>query len=179
MGSMSTRARDAAFSLKTLTTSGIVQPYGPGKLVGIVSALRKWGTTPAGGFKALAVRNPDGIAIIDERGEVTFADLHRRTNALARALRTAASSEGDGVAVMCRNHRGFIEASIAINKLGADVLYLNTAFAAPQLKDVVEREKPRVVVYDEEFEGLLEDVDIEDRVIGWTDGDPVATRSRS
>ena len=169
MGSMTTRARDAAFSLKTLTTSGIVQPYGPGKLVGIVSALRKWGTTPAGGFKALAVRNPNGIAIIDERGEVTFGDLHRRTNALARSLQDRGVSEGDGVAVMCRNHRGFIEASIAINKLGADVLYLNTAFAAPQLKDVVKREEPRVVVYDEEFEGLLEDVDIEHRVIGWTD----------
>ena len=170
MGSTTARARDAAYSLKTLTASGIVRPYGPRTLVGIVSALRKWGTTPAGGFKALALRNPNGIAIIDERGEVTFGDLHRRTNALARALEDRDVSEGDGVAVMCRNHRGFIEASIAINKLGADVLYLNTAFAAPQLKDVVKREEPRVVVYDEEFEGLLEDVEIEHRVIGWTDG---------
>ncbi len=50
-----------------------MRPYGPRTLVGIMSALRKWGTTPAGGFKALAVRNPNGIAIIDERGEVTFA----------------------------------------------------------------------------------------------------------
>ena len=107
------------------------------------------------------MRNPDGVAIIDERGEVTFGELHRRTNALARSLQDRGVSEGDGVAVMCRNHRGFIEASIAINKLGADVLYLNTAFAAPQLKDVVKREEPRVVVYDEEFEGLLEDVEIE------------------
>ena len=110
------------------------------------------------------MRNPKGIAIIDERGEVTFADLHRRTNALARALKDRGVAEGDGVAVMCRNHRGFIEASIAINKLGADVLYLNTAFAARSSADVVEREEPRVVVYDEEFEGLLDDVEIEDRV---------------
>ncbi|MEZ0580452.1 AMP-binding protein [Nocardioides sp. MH1] len=172
MGSMSLRARDAVFSLTTLTRSGIVRPYGPRTLVGIATALRKWGTTPAGGFKALAVRNPDGVAIIDERGEVTFGELHRRTNALAHALKERGVKEGDGVAVMCRNHRGFVEASIAINKLGADVLYLNTAFAGPQLKDVVAREEPRVVVYDEEFAELLDDVDIEDRVIGWTDGDP-------
>ncbi|MDZ5622527.1 AMP-binding protein [Nocardioides sp. HM23] len=171
MGSMSVRARDAAFSLKTLVESGIVRPYGPRTLVGIVTSLRRWGTTPAGGFRALAVRNPDGIAIIDERGEVTFGELHRRTNALARALTDRGVSEGDGVAVMCRNHRGFIEASIAINKLGADVLYLNTAFAGPQLAEVVEREDPRVVVYDEEFTDLLDGVDIADRVIGWTDGD--------
>ncbi len=38
--------------------------------------------------------------------------------------------EGDGVGIMCRNHRGFIEATVAVSKLGADALYLNTAFAA-------------------------------------------------
>jgi acyl-CoA synthetase (AMP-forming)/AMP-acid ligase II len=171
MGSKSSRARDAAFSLKTLVESGIVRPYGPRKLAGIVTSLSRWGTTPAGGFRALAVRNPDGIAIIDERGKVTFAELHERSNALARSLRDRGVNEGDGVAIMCRNHRGFVEASIAVNKLGADVLYLNTAFAGPQLAEVVEREEPRVVVYDEEFSGLFEGVDIAERVIGWTDGD--------
>ncbi len=49
---------------------------------------------------------------------------------------------GDGVAIMCRNHRGFVDASIAAAKLGADLLYLNTAFAGPQLVDVLEREQP-------------------------------------
>ncbi|KAA1426655.1 AMP-binding protein [Nocardioides antri] len=171
MGSKSSRVRDAAVSLKTLTAAGIVRPYGPRTLAGMASTLRKWGTTPAGGFKTLALRNPDGVAIIDERGRVTFGELHRRTNALARALEARGVGEGDGVAIMCRNHRGFIEASIAVNKLGADVLYLNTAFAGPQLADVVAREEPRVVVYDEEFAGLLETVDIAERVIGWTDGD--------
>ena len=52
---------------------------------------------------------------------------------------------------MCRNHRGFVEATAAISKLGADALYLNTAFAAPQLTEVVGREKPKAIVYDEEF----------------------------
>jgi len=171
MGWKTSRARDAAVSLKTLTASGIIRPYGPRTLVGMAATLRKWGTTPAGGFKTLALRKPDGVAIIDERGKVTFGELHRRTNALAHALAARGVREGDGVAVMCRNHRGFVEASIAINKLGADVLYLNTAFAGPQLADVVAREEPRVVVYDEEFAGLLDGVDIADRVIGWTDGD--------
>ena len=40
---------------------------------------------------------------------------------------------GDGVAIMCRNHRYFIEATMACAKLGAVALYLNTAFAGPQL----------------------------------------------
>ena len=43
---------------------------------------------------------------------------------------------------MCRNHRGFVDATIAAAKLGADMLYLNTAFAGPQLVDVLDREEP-------------------------------------
>src|SRR5204863_2857087 len=86
----------------------------------------------------------------------TFADVHRRSNALARALAGNGVGEGDGVAIMCRNHHGFIEATLAISKLGANGLYMNTAFAAPQLADVVERERPVALVYDEEFGQLLE-----------------------
>ena len=33
------------------------------------------------------------------------------------------------MAIMCRNHRYFIEATMACAKLGAVALYLNTAFA--------------------------------------------------
>ena len=72
---------------------------------------------------------------------------------------------------MCRNHRGFVDASLAVAKLGADLLYLNTAFAGPQLVDVLERERPRVVIHDEEFAGLLDAADIEHRLLAWADGD--------
>lgn len=165
------RVKDTGTSLKILTESGIVRPYSPLVIAGMANALRQWSTTPAGGFNTIALRMPQQVAIIDERGALTFGELQERTNALAHGLRARGVRAGDGVAVMCRNHRGFIEASIAISKLGADVLYLNTAFAGPQLADVIAREKPRVVVHDEEFTGLLSGADIADRVLGWTDGD--------
>ena len=56
---------------------------------------------------------------------------------------------------MCRNHRGFIEATVACSKLGAGALYLNTAFAGPQIADVIAREDPVAVIYDEEFAELV------------------------
>ena len=59
---------------------------------------------------------------------------------------------GEGVGVMCRDHRGFIDASVALAKLGADTLYLNTGFAAPQLADVMQREDAVALIYDQEFE---------------------------
>ena len=42
---------------------------------------------------------------------------------------------GDSIGLMCRNHRGFIDAVIAASKVGANVLVLNTAFSGPQLAD--------------------------------------------
>src|SRR5258707_8034845 len=60
---------------------------------------------------------------------------------------------------MCRNPRGFLEATLATAKLGASALSLNTMFAGPQLAEVARREAPKALVYDAEFAGLLEDVD--------------------
>jgi fatty-acyl-CoA synthase len=46
-------------------------------------------------------------------------------------------------------------------------------FAGPQLVEVMRREKPKALVYDEEFAELLDGVDERiERIIGWTDGDP-------
>ena len=165
------RAAAAGTSLKVLTEAGIIRPYSPMVLAGMARALRQWGTGPAGGFAALAIRSPHQIGLIDELGSLTYGELHRRSNSLARALADLGVSEGDGVAVMCRNHRGFVDASVAIAKLGADILYLNTAFAGPQLVDVLEREKPTAVIHDEEFSDLLAEAEMKHRVVAWTDSD--------
>ena len=58
---------------------------------------------------------------------------------------------GDNVAVLCRNHRWFIVASIACSRLGAHALYLNTSFAGPQITEVCDREGATAIVCDAEF----------------------------
>lgn len=160
---------NSAMTLKVLGGAGILRPYAPWTLAGIAKALKDWGTGPAGGFTALALREPDKVGLIDELGELTFGELHRRSNALARGLADLGVQEGDSVAIMARNHRGFVDAIIAVAKLGADILLLNTAFAGPQLVDVLEREEPTVVIHDEEFTKLLEKAHVETRVLAWTD----------
>ena len=70
------------------------------------------------------------------------ARSHRRTNALARELRRRGHRRRRRVAIMCRNHRGFVEATVACAKLGAGALYLNTAFAGPQIADVLQPRRP-------------------------------------
>ena len=155
--------------LRVLVTAGILRPYAPHKLAQLGATLLKWGVGPAGGFAAMAVLVPERTAVVDELGQLTYAEVHERSNRLADSLRSRGVGPGDGIAIMCRNHRGFVDASLAAARLGADLLYLNTAFAGPQLVDVLEREDPRVVVHDEEFSGLLDAADTRDRVLGWVD----------
>lgn len=57
----------------------------------------------------------------------------------------------DELGITCRNHRGFVDAVAADDRVGADALLLNTSFAAPALAEVVTRERPDVIVYDEEL----------------------------
>jgi acyl-CoA synthetase (AMP-forming)/AMP-acid ligase II len=140
---------------RTLLETGMFEPTRPDKALRSLSALRRWGATAAAAYTGSAIRHPGRTAVVDERGSLTFEEVHRRTNALARELGRAGVSEGDGVAIMARNHRGFIEATVACSKLGASALYLNTAFAGPQITAVLERERPLAVIYDEDFCDLV------------------------
>ncbi len=155
--------------LRVLTRAGIIKPYPPHLLLRVARTLATWGTGPAGGFRAQAILNGGRTALVDDLGDLTFRELDERSNALADALRSRGVGPGDGVAIMARNHRGFVDASIAAAKLGADLLYLNTAFAGPQLVDVLAREKPTVVIHDAEFTGTLADADVKHRILAWCD----------
>ncbi|MGH2943591.1 MAG: acyl-CoA synthetase [Solirubrobacteraceae bacterium] len=159
-----------AFTARTLLECGMFAPARPDKLVRALKAIRDWGATPAAGYTASAARYPGNVSIIDEAGSLTFEEVHRRTNALAHAWSDDGIVEGDNVAILCRNHRGFVEAAVACSKLGANALFLNTAFAGPQLADVCEREQPRAIVYDEEFAELIAGL-AQDRAryVAWSD----------
>jgi acyl-CoA synthetase (AMP-forming)/AMP-acid ligase II len=165
-----TSAADSIFEVKVLHEAGIVGPMRPDKAAKIGSTFLRWGASPATGAATAAIHHPHEIAIVDERGALSFERLNRRTNALAHSFAAMGIGHEDGVGIMCRNHRGFVEATLAAAKLGASALYLNTMFAGPQLAEVTRREKPKALVYDSEFAGLLEGVDDSvTRVVGWVD----------
>ncbi len=162
------RIVEGLWEAKVLAEAGILRPMRPDRLVRIAERYVRLGTSPALGAAACAISYPDETAIIDEAGTLTFSQVHERSNALARALRDEGVGLGDGVAIMCRNHRYFVDATLAASKLGAVALYLNTAFAGPQLKDVLAREDPAVLIYDQEFEELLSDAGPDvPRFIAW------------
>jgi acyl-CoA synthetase (AMP-forming)/AMP-acid ligase II len=163
---------DSIFEAKVLREAGILEPMRPDKALKIGGAFLRWGASPALGVTTAAIHHPHELAIVDERGALSWERLHRRSNALAHSLAAMGIGHGDGVGIMCRNHRGFVETTLAAAKLGASALYLNTMFAGPQLAEVTKREGPKALVYDEEFTDLLSGVDPSvQRIVGWCEGE--------
>ena len=167
----SSSAAMAIGALRAAGRSGVLSPVRPDRLVRMVGALRL-GVGPATAAAASAARYPDHPALIDERGTLTFAELDRRAGAAAAALRDDFEvGPGRALAIMCRNHRGFVDALLAGSRLGADLLLLNTDFPGPQLGQVLERQQVGAAVLDEEFVERFDAAGYEGaRVIAWTDG---------
>jgi acyl-CoA synthetase (AMP-forming)/AMP-acid ligase II len=170
IGRVAKQVNTKLFTARTLVSAGVLHPGRPDHVLGAVRALVRFGPTPAGGYTASAQRYGDEVAVIDEAGTLTFREIDERTNALAHGLAANGIGEGDGVGLMCRNHRGFLESVVACSKLGAHVLFLNTAFSGPQLTDVAKRENPKALIYDHEFEELMHDASRRrKRFIAWHD----------
>jgi acyl-CoA synthetase (AMP-forming)/AMP-acid ligase II len=170
MSSIPRQVSNTLQSLVTLTEAGIIRLQRPDRALRTAVTLIRWGVTPAAGYEASAARYPDEVALIDELGQLTFREIQMRTNSLAHALADDGVNESDNVAIMARNHRGFVEAVVACSKLGAHALFLNTSFSGPQLADVAEREKPKAIIYDEEFGEVLADAGHRrKRYIAWSE----------
>ena len=107
---------------------------------------------------AAAIRWGERIAVVDELGALTYMELDRRSNALANAWMNDGIRPGDTIAILCRNHRGFADATYAAAKAGLRAVYMNTEFAGPQIDDVCKREGVAALVFDEEYD---------DRAPGW------------
>ena len=136
----------------------LVGPEPPHRVARMLIAFERYGLL-AGAVTIGAIRNGDRVAMRDERGDVTYRELDLRSNALANAWRERGLKAGDGVAILARNHRGFLDALFAAAKCGARIILLNTSFAGPQIREVAGREGTDLLVYDDEYAEILEGVE--------------------
>jgi fatty-acyl-CoA synthase len=157
---MLSKVGEVVETVQVLTRSGLIGPMPPKTLVGVAKASKTWDRTAAGAVAGAAVRHPDRRAIVDEDGEVTYRELHRTSNALATALKARGVRPGDGVGLLCRDHRHFIRSLVAISKCGAHLLLLNTSFSGRQMRDVLEREGAAALIHDDEFRELVDGVTV-------------------
>jgi acyl-CoA synthetase (AMP-forming)/AMP-acid ligase II len=95
-----------------------------------------------------ARQTPDAPALIDDEGAVSWAELDRRSNQAAHALREVGVGAQDRVAFLGANSARYFELLFAAAKLGAALLPLNWRLAPPELLAILEDATPAVVVAD-------------------------------
>lgn len=162
---------DLTYTLKVFKQIGMLQPLLPHKLVGAGLQLAKWGPGLPSGVNAAAKRFPRQTAIIDDAGEITWSQLAAQINQMTQALKDRGVKPGHSIAVLSRNHRHMIVAIVAIMQAGGRVLLLNTMASRSQLGDLAKREDATLVIVDQEFLEVAQDVDRSLLVLGWADPD--------
>ena len=122
----------------------------PQNIAAMLADIRRWGEF--GMLPALnARRSPNRTAIIDDDGELTFAEFDEAAHEVANGLLGMGVKGGDGVAILARNHRWFLIGVYGAARTGARIILLNSEFSGPQIKEVAEREGAKVIIYDDEY----------------------------
>ncbi len=148
------RLADETYYAAACLRSGVLPPQRALQYGHVARELIRYGLL--GGSVAVSSRlNDSHPAVIDELGTLTYGELGRRIDAIATGWLNAGLRAGDGVAIIARNHRGFVEAFFAAAKCGARIVLLNTSFSGPQIVDVAQREGTDLLVYDEEYAPML------------------------
>ncbi|HEV7209147.1 MAG TPA: AMP-binding protein [Mycobacteriales bacterium] len=145
---------DAADATRVLARAGLLAPVRADRLLGMMLSLR-YGLTPAAGYAACAARHPAALALIDDEGALTFAEVTQASDELAAGYAARGLGPGTSAGLLARNGRGFLVPLVALAKTGADIVLLNTGMAGPQLAEVIERERIVAAVCDEEFAAAL------------------------
>ncbi|MFK3648785.1 amino acid adenylation domain-containing protein [Lysobacter enzymogenes] len=106
-------------------------------------------------FEAQARRTPAAAALVFGERTLSYADLERRAEALAQALRAAGIGAGDRVAICAARSVGLLVAILATLKSGAAYVPLDTAFPRERLVQIVEDSLPALALVDAEGAELL------------------------
>jgi bile acid-coenzyme A ligase len=95
-----------------------------------------------------AARKPGAVAVTFEDQSLTWSELHKRSNRIARALERRGVRQGDFVTIALPNGIGFIEAAYAAWKLGATPQPVSSRLPLAELRAIVELAKTPVVFSD-------------------------------
>lgn len=107
---------------------------------------------------------PDEVAIVEQatREEHTYADLERRSNAIARELSARGVGAGDRVCGLFRNSVEFFDLFFATCKLGAAIAPFNHRLAPNELAYLKQDVEPELFFYEGVFEEKVAKIPVED-----------------
>ncbi len=162
---------DLGYKLRVLRRIGLLKAQDPAKLVKAGKKLKEWGPGFPSAMGAAAIRKPHQTAIIDDAGQMTWAEVRDEVNRLSASLKARGITPGDPIAILCRNHRHMVISMIAVMQVGAKMLLLNTMASGPQIAELAEREGAHMVILDQEFLSVATSIERDKLVVAWADDD--------
>ncbi|MBM3670914.1 MAG: AMP-binding protein [Actinobacteria bacterium] len=103
----------------------------------------------------LASTRGDEVALTDDRGHETFAELAERATRLADALRKAGLAAGDTIALVAGNQREYFELMLACSHLGITYVPVNWHWVAEEVAYVLRDAEVRGVVVDQRYTDVV------------------------
>lgn len=87
---------------------------------------------------AAAARWPGAPCLAGPAGTATFAELHQRVAGLASGLAGLGVRQGDRVGVLLPSHPAYVETWLALARLGAVLVPVNTGFRAAEIGQLLD-----------------------------------------
>jgi amino acid adenylation domain-containing protein len=106
-------------------------------------------------FEREAERRPDAVAIDSPAGSISFAQLNRRSNQLARLLREEGAGPEDLVGVCLRRSPDAVAAVLAVLKAGAAFVLLPPDLPAERLAAMLHDGRPKLALAAEPYASKL------------------------
>jgi citronellyl-CoA synthetase len=103
-------------------------------------------------------RNPDGIAIKSETGDITYRAFNQKANQLAHFLLKEGYKNGDCAAVMLDNREELLITVAALAKIGVAAAMVNTSQTHKVLTHSISIVKPKGIIVGAELYQSIEDI---------------------
>ena len=109
-------------------------------------------------FETVAAAVPDRLALQADGCELTYAQLDQRSDRVAAALADKGIGAGDTVGLYLMNCPEYLEAFVAITKLGAIPFNVNYRYGAEELRYLFDNARAKAIVCNAEFAPIMRDV---------------------
>ncbi len=93
-------------------------------------------------FEEQVARTPDSVAIYDEKRKVTYSELNRKANKLARHLHGSGAVEGSLVGICIERGTDLLVALLAVQKAGCTYIPLDPIYPKDRLALILEDGNP-------------------------------------
>ncbi len=99
-----------------------------------------------------ARKYPDKEAFISATSRLTYAEMNKICNQIARCTQSAGLRRGDRVAILARNHEHFFFALFSLMKVGAIPMPINVRLTANELTSILSNSHASGLIFEREFQ---------------------------